>query len=249
MDELAETGYQGVEGLAVLMKEFKDRTEMAQRHLDERHLALVALDGGGDFANPDRGAALLAAHLPLAEFLQRLHGDRLVVTWESRAVVQSTPLDFRTAAHTLNELGRRCQDFEVCLCLLPQTGQRIESEEEIDRILNLVDTRDVFLALDTAHLAECSAEPVRILETYGECLRHIRFKDRSPENDDPEWPLYCPLGEGEIQFSPLIEALKRIGYQGWIGVDLEEPLPQTTEKECAQRSRDCLEELMKEEPS
>jgi inosose dehydratase len=235
LGDIAEAGFKGVEGFPNLFPLYADKTELAKRELDHRQLTLVAMEGHGSFIHPDTTYRVIQENACLAKFAGALGASHLVVTVGPRDQLQSVKQDFAIAAHTLNELARRCLEYEITLCFLPQLGTRVEREDEIDRILNLVDTRDVSLCLDTGHLYQAVEDPVRIFSIYGECLKHVRFRDLTEETDDPERQLYCELGDGVIDFKPIQRVLSGYSYSGWITACLEEET-QYEKKKSAERS-------------
>ncbi|HXK93185.1 MAG TPA: sugar phosphate isomerase/epimerase [bacterium] len=248
LDEIAGLGFAGVEGVSALFEKFADKTELAKKHLHDRHLKLAALAGSGVFTIPGRREEMLHQHSALARFLQKLGTHHLLVTLESREIIESLSHDFKAAAALLDELGKRCLDFfDVYLCVLPQRGSRIETGDEIDRLMNLVDLDAVFLGLDTGQFVLMEEEPAKILKTYGECVRHLHFSD--PVTNEKEekagpagaYPEYGALGEGRMNFAEIKDILEVLDYHGWITAvfDTSHEPP----RETAERSKRFLDHL------
>lgn len=218
LDAAANAGYFGVEGFENLYHDYFNRVEAGKLILTQRRLQLTALSGRGDLVFPDSRDEIIEECLRIAEFLQRLGAEHLVLETGSRIVVENIRHDFRVAAETLNELGKRCKDFNVNLCIQPRVGDRIQQEEEIDRILNEVDEREVFLCPNTGQLLRAEMNPTEILKIYGSCIKHIHLSDipMPPLPDSPEADrrTFCPPGQGIVEFEGVIDALQSIRYEG-----------------------------------
>lgn len=247
LEEIAGLGYAGAEGVSALIDLYADKTEMARKHLQERNVKLAALAGEGAFTHPDRREEILRRISALAAFLQKLDSHHLVVETGPRAVVESISQDFKVMAATLDELGKRCLDFhDVYLCVMPRRGSRIESGEEIDRLMNQVDLDAVFLGLDTGHFPRIEEDPAIILKTYGECVRHLHFSDPVPEDEEErargdEPPSCGGLGQGTMNFTAIQRILEEIDYRGWITVVFD--AGREPPRETAGRSKTFLDQL------
>jgi inosose dehydratase len=80
---------------------------------------------------------------------------------------------------------------------------------------------EVGFAPDAGHIAKGGMDPVRIFEQGAGLIRHVHFKDMSP---DGSWAL---MGRGCIDFRGIVGVLGNSGYRGWIMVEDESPLAET----------------------
>lgn len=222
LDAAAEAGYDGVEGVEYLYRRYSDEVELGKILLTSRRLRLLALSERGDLVIPDKREEIIKTCLRLVEFLQRIGADILILETGSRIIAENIRHDFRVAAATLNELGKRCKDFNVNLCIQPRVGDRIQQEEEIDRILSELDEREVFFCPDTGQLLRAEMDPAEILKIYGSCVKHIHLSDvpmpASPDSPETESRTFCPPGQGIIDFEGIIAALQSIRYTGCAAV-------------------------------
>ncbi len=223
-DALAEAGFCAIEGFCEAQKTFRDKIEKAQHELEWRGLKWLGLPYRGNLAHPENGLTIRKEVLSLAAFLRGIRGSFVVVEIESREEIQSIRQDFRIAAETLNELAGYCSDYDIQIGVQPRVGSRIQSEEEIDRLLNLVDLHDVFFCPDTGHLQMAEMDPARIISIYGSCIRHVHCSDVPapipPGERDPEEAvrIFCPPGQGILDFAAIMKALKSHAYTGWLSV-------------------------------
>jgi inosose dehydratase len=126
----------------------------------------------------------------------------------------------------------------------PHVGGYVEFEDEIEQLLT--DTH-LDLCLDTGHLAYAGMDPVTMLERHANRLAHVHFKDIRGEvlaRVDREqltfWQaieadIFSPIGEGVVDIAAVLNALDRIGYNGFA----------TIEQDRVPGSGSPLDELMK----
>jgi inosose dehydratase len=222
LEESAEIGFQGIELNPHHFELWQDQTEDLQEHLKKNALQLLSTEYQADVIYPDRQEAILKNIAPRLAFLKRMHANLLILYTGQRELLQDKKLDFTTATETINELGKLCLDHDCYLCVMTQFNSRICDHEDIDRLLNSVDTSAVFLGVDTAHIQRTGSQPNDIIKTYGECLKHIRLQDVYPTGEEQkEGNLYAPLGEGSIRFRPIIKSLDELHYDGWLGITLD----------------------------
>ena len=218
----ADLDFQGIEA-----KRFPENDgrlfENVREALKIHSIQWIALGGGGDFVIAEYREDILRENLRIAALLQKFGAAFLVIETGRREIVDTIRQDFNVAAETLTELGKRCTNHDLCACIHPHIGHRIETEEDIDRILNLVDTREVFLCLDVGHLAAAGNDPVHIFKTYGSCVRHVHFQDAVPIVQKHEKQSnFCALGQGIVDFPRILAVMNEQRYDGWITIDCDQ---------------------------
>lgn len=222
IEESAEIGFHGIEFTPDHFQLLHNQTEELQERLKTNTLQMLSVEYHADVIYPDRQESIVKNIIPRLEFLKRMHANLLILHTGQRDILQDKKLDFKIAAETINELGKLCLDHDCYLCVMTHLDSRICDEEDIDRLLNSVDTTAVFLGVDTAHIQRRGTNPNNILKTYGECLKHIRLQDVYPEGDEPKEGIhYAQLGEGCIKFRPIIKTLDELHYDGWLSIALD----------------------------
>ncbi|MGI6458107.1 MAG: sugar phosphate isomerase/epimerase family protein [bacterium] len=229
LDRMAETGYQGVENLMPLREEYENRIEVGRKILEDRNLSLTGLTVQAEFAHPDRQGTIMKECLSTAGFLRDMKAEWLLLNLGSRETYISVREDYRNLANLLNDLGKQCSDSLVRVAVLNAPGSRVEREEDIDRLLNLLDLEVVTFCPDTAGLAHAGEDPVRILKTYYEGIHHVRLQDYVPDEDHPEGGYYCPLGKGALDFTAIASALRENQNLPWVTVSLDNQLKDAPE--------------------
>jgi inosose dehydratase len=125
----------------------------------------------------------------------------------------------------------------------------VETPAEVERLMSLTDPELLGLCLDTGHYRFGGGDPLAALAQYGERIWHVHFKDCDPEvaacsriekwdyTESVRHGVFCELGQGEVNFPAVFEALCARHYQGWIVVE-QDVLPGLgMPKESARRNR------------
>ena len=258
LHEVEELGFHACEPFPRNALTYEQHPEEFQKLLASYHLRLSALYGGGRFGDPARREEIIAYNTRLARFLAALGVDRLVFgPGGPRTPGGSTDEELRQAARTINEAARACDELGVLACVHPHLGTEIETEPEIDTIMELTDPRYVFFCPDTAHLTGAEIDAPRMIRRYGERMRYMHIKDLRAgvieehrnqkvglkvESGTEPLPIFCELGRGVIDYGPIMRALQDVGYHDWITVEIDVSL--TTPKESLQLCRDYLQERL-----
>lgn len=256
--EIEELGFHACEPFPRNALTYEQHPEEFRDLLASYHLRLSALYGGGRFSDPARRAELKAYNTRLARFLSAIGADRLVLgPGGPRRPGGTTDEELREAAKTINEVARACYDLGVLACVHPHLGTEIETESEIDRIMELTDPNYVFFCPDSAHLAGAEIDVPRMIRRYGERMRYMHLKDlrvgaieeRRAQRTGVQvvsgterLPIFCELGRGVIDYGPIMSALQDVGYHDWITVEIDVSL--MTPRESLRICRDYLQERL-----
>lgn len=123
--------------------------------------------------------------------------------------------DIAAIADQFAALGREAAD----------TGARLTLHDHADSPLMLPEDHEIFferdsetpygLTVDTAHLVKSGVTDVAgLIRRFGASIDNFHIKDIA----DGEWAV---LGDGEIDFGPVFQAIHDIGYDGWVSCDEE----------------------------
>ena len=139
-----------------------------------------------------------------------------------------TDAEYRQFADTLNQVGAITLEYGVRSCFHNHVGSVIETREEIDRLLAMVDPTLVFLGPDTGHLAWAGADPVAFCRDYAAQIKTIHVKDVAEDvrvrGRAQEWDygtftangIFAELGEGDVDFPVIFGILRDAGFAGWV---------------------------------
>jgi inosose dehydratase len=158
-------------------------------------------------------------------------------------------------ARTLEAIGRRCLDRGMFAALHPHTGTPIETEAEIDLIMEETDPRLVFFAPDTGQIQKGGGDPVAVIRRYAGRVRHMHVKDygggpvqhdaEGREIDPTGYVGYVPVGSGVVDFAGITRVLDEASYDGWLMVELDgTPRAPRPPREAAAMSKRTMDALL-----
>jgi inosose dehydratase len=141
-------------------------------------------------------------------------------------------LEWREVAQTVHAVARALgHELGMRVVLHHHAGTFVETPAEVDRFLAETDPEEVGLLLDTGHYVYGGGDPLDCVRRHGPRIRYLHLKDaRAAELErvrmtaigmDEAWKrgVFCPLGDGVVDFPRVVEALRGGGYQGWMIVE------------------------------
>jgi inosose dehydratase len=237
--EARQAGYEGIE----LGHKFPRQAAALRAALTPHQLALVSGWYSARLLERDVEQEIAG----MAPHLQLLHAMdcRVVVVCEVSGSVhtdRSRPLgsrpqmsadEWRRLGQRLTALAEHTQERGVRLAYHHHMGTVIQSYDDVVRLME--GTGDaVGLVLDSGHAVFAEADPLRFVGDYGDRIVHVHCKDVRPEVlqdvrqrdtsflDAVVAGCFTVPGDGAIEFAPLLAALRREAYQGWLVVEAEQ---------------------------
>jgi inosose dehydratase len=241
MQDAARIGYQGVER----GRRMPADTEGLRAYLDRYGVALcggwcsgnlmvasIAEEQEAIRAQVEQFAALDAPCIVYAECSNTIQGQI------DRPVSQRPKLgrdDVLTYAAKLSELAKWSADQGCVLSYHHHMGAMVQDAEDIDWLMEGSDPA-LTLLYDTGHLHFAGADPLDVLDKWGDRVHHVHFKDvRQPVLDwvhaqDKSFLDGVAAGvfsvpgdpQGCIDFQGVTDRLKAMDYAGWIVVEAEQ---------------------------
>lgn len=124
--------------------------------------------------------------------------------------------EVRAVADALKAIGERARDGGLVISIHNHVDSLVESEEDMARLLAMLGPHQCGLTLDTAHAVKAGIVGVeRLAVRFREHLLNVHLKDISADGQ------FCALGAGTLALAPILEALSRVNYRGWLIVDEE----------------------------
>jgi len=232
--DIAAAGYHGVEMFDGNLAEYKDKPEQLRGILEEAGVSLVSVYTGANFIYADILPDELRRIQKAAELAATFGAERLVVGGGARRAAGTTDEDYQRLGEALDRVTDIAEAAGLSASYHPHLTTIVESPDELERLMPL--TRIGFCP-DTAHLAAGGADPAAVIRKYPERIRHVHLKDL---RKDPF--SFLPLGQGELDFPDIIQAVKESGYDSWLMVELDEY--DGDPRVAAEISRRYLEELL-----
>ena len=186
-----------------------------------------------------------------AEVSRCVHGERSIPLSRRPRMANE---EWKPFCERLEAVARHLEKQGLRLAYHHHMGTVIEAEQEIDRMMASTGPA-VGLLLDTGHLSFAGGEPLRAIERHAGRIVHVHCKDvrreqlaraRSADLSFLEAVLgdvFAVPGDGSIEFEPILRALARRGYRGWLVVEADQDPARARPLEHARIGHDCLRPL------
>jgi inosose dehydratase len=96
--------------------------------------------------------------------------------------------------------------------------------EQLDLLMDHLDTSACGLCIDPAHLVLAGSDPVAVVRDYGSAIRYVHYKDTYlPEGavDGARYAAFCELGAGAVDLVGMTDQLLGQGYDGLAIIELD----------------------------
>tara|TARA_B100000965_G_scaffold197200_1_gene164667 strand:+ start:1151 stop:2062 length:912 start_codon:yes stop_codon:yes gene_type:complete len=141
--------------------------------------------------------------------------------------------DFKDYGKKLTSFAEYCADFGMPISFHHHMGTAIETEEELDNLMNHTGEA-VKLLFDTGHMTFAGGSSLNVIKKYAKRINHFHAKDirsdiienldRSKESflDAVLKGAFTVPGDGNINFKEVIEVLAQNNFEGWFIVEAEQ---------------------------
>ena len=158
----------------------------------------------------------------------------------------------------LNRLGELAKEKDMTIVYHPHMGTGVQTDSEIQKLMEDTDENTISLLYDTGHLALSGEEPVKMFNKYRHRIKHIHFKDirQSIEQiarlekdsflESIKKGIFTVPGDGYINFVPIMNAIEKSGYQGWVVVEAEQDPAKANPFCYAKKAKEYLNEIEKD---
>lgn len=245
--EIAELGYKGIQLRANTYAPFKDKPQDLKDTIVKNKLVL-AMFSSGNVSIQDDISKDIELHLNHAKFIKALGGSSLQITNSSR------PKDRLPTSEELKKYAKNMS--AVAKVVLEETGiqaayhnhmnQLGETPEEVDIIVNEMNTKHIKLLLDVAHYQQGGGVPADAVLKYKSILHATHIKDTRPDTENKSGYRFVELGQGKVDFESVFANLNKIGFKGWNIIELDSvPVKGRTAYDSAKISHAFLTEKIK----
>ena len=192
--------------------------------------------------NPQQDFAEFQSHV---QFLKEMGAEYVIVcdgggslNWDARGVrTQVEKFDesaWRRLSEGLNRAGEYALEHGIRLVYHAHFGTGVETEEEIDRLMEMTDPGVVWLLVDTGHIYAGGGNPVQVLRKHLSRVGYIHLKDvrkhvledvRAKGTlflDAVRQGMFTTPGDGCIDFESIFNILREGGYEGWMILEAEQ---------------------------
>ena len=209
--EIAAAGYEGVE---VFDGNLLDHSAADFRSLlANSGLQLVAAYAGGNFIFDDILPEELARVTRAADRAAELGALHLVVGGGAKRFDGIRESDYHKLAAALDRVKDLAEARGLRAHYHPHLSTIVEGPKMVAKIFDLT---AIDFCPDTAHLAAAGGDPAQLIRDHAKRISYVHLKgfQRDPF-------AFTPLDRGDIPTGPILQALRDIGYQGWICAELD----------------------------
>jgi inosose dehydratase len=244
-DAIIGMGSSGIAGIEVFtghLVPYYGMESEAKDFLAENKVELTGAYFNSDkFISPADQNAVVSEALSAAKFLSKVGSTFIILNGgvsKSQKPQGFSHDDFKQLAKTMNAIGKSARDYGVLVCMHPHVGCMVESPNDVDRLLEHLDTAFVGLCVHAAHQVVANCDPYEIYEKHDKLINYAHIGEIGKENKG------ALLGEGILDQKRLMKALLNVGYDGWIVIESsKEGIPP---KEYALHAKNYIEkELLK----
>lgn len=233
--ELAkETGYQGWEVAPFMLTDDLDRFDAASRNAYRKQVEaagfeiiglhwLLAKTTGLHLTTPDGQVRSRTSEYlgKLADLCADLGGNVMVLGSPQQRNVpsgQSMESAMENAAEVIRAVVPRLEQRAVRLAIEPlghEEGNFLNTAADARQLQAMIDSPQVQLHLDVKAMSDEPTPVPQIIRENADAMIHFHAND--PNRRGP--------GMGEVDFVPIFQALKEVGYDGWVSVEVFDYTP------------------------
>lgn len=104
----------------------------------------------------------------------------------------------------------------VLLLIEPEPGLLIETADQFEELMRHIDSPAVALNFDIGHSYCVGDDPAPTIRRLARWIRHFHLEDIAASRVHH----HLVPGEGAIDFAATFQAIRDIGYQGWVTIEL-----------------------------
>jgi len=209
LHQFRRIGYDGLQLKGSQYSPFLDSPSQWLAECGEQAGAASALIVGGILDEP--GTEYLRRVLRFGEAV----GTEMIVFCHGASRENQTAEDLKRYAQQLSDLGREAAHGGLKLSVHNHFNQPLMTPRDLRVFFGAADPETVGLTIDTAHLVKSGIDDVAAaIREFGPFIDNFHLKDIQ----DGEFRV---LGAGRIDFAPVFDAIRFIGYDGWVSADEE----------------------------
>ena len=134
----------------------------------------------------------------------------------------------------LRKFGKLANEYGMLMTFHHHIGTVVCTPEEIDRLLNDVNSELLSLCFDDAHFSFYNIDPVEMVKKFASRTGHIhlknirkkmlkRVKDEKMHFIDAiHIGTFTIPGDGDTEYAPILQAFFDAGYKGWIIIEADQ---------------------------
>lgn len=211
--DIGAAGYVGTELFDGNLLDYEGRIGDLRAVLDQSGVVLVAGYSGANFIFDDILGEELARIERAAAVAAELGAEHLVVGGGAKRANGRQADDFKRLGASLDKVIDIGAKAGLRAHYHPHLSTIVEGPEDVREIFRHT---AIDFCPDTAHLAAAGGDPAAQIREFKDRISYVHLKgwQRDPF-------AFTPLDRGDLDMAPIVEALKDIGFSGWITTELD----------------------------
>jgi inosose dehydratase len=241
--EVASLGFKGIQLRANTFAKFGENPAALKALIDQSGLQLCMFSSGSVEIDPAKVDETIAQHVKHATFVKALGGTSIQLTNSLRKKgVKPEDKDLIRLAEVMNEIGAQTKKLGIQATYHNHMDQFGETPEEVDLLVQHMDSSKIKLLLDVAHYFQGGGNPADAVLKYQKVLHSLHVKD--VRQTEPRYR-FVELGQGKVNLEEVFANLDKIKFKGFAIVELDGvPDPGKTPLSCAQTSKQFLKDTI-----
>ncbi|HIE29419.1 TPA: hypothetical protein EYP66_19290 [Candidatus Poribacteria bacterium] len=219
-DAVRGMGAAGIEGIEVftnhIVPYYGMENEVKNFLLTHKIELTGAYFGNERFISPEDEEIVVSEASAAAEFLGKVGAPFIILNGgvsKNQKPDGFSDDDFKQLGKTMNSIGKAVPEYDVAACMHPHAGCMIESPQDLDRLLEHLDTSLVGLCLHAAHQVIAGYDPYEMYEKHAALVKYLHIGEIAADKKG------ALLGEGVLDQKRLMKAILDTGYDGWIIIE------------------------------
>lgn len=240
LDVIRDTGFNGYRftGWPGILKRIGMDLPQLERELSKRDLHIATLSFNGPADDPAGQPQMEKSAREACQFLKRFGATEMVTFSPRRPNKVLVREHLRRACQFYNHLGDVCAEYGIRTGMHNHSqGQLVETQDEIEMLLQWTDPKKFHWCPDTVHLYMANCDILALFRKHARRLIFFDLVDAKYEYQTAEMRLpngkiekpgsqngtfmlgNRDYGDGEVPLQEIMRIIKGVKYKGWINID------------------------------
>jgi len=226
--------------------EFLRRLALFGRVEEMYGIRLASLYTDAEWTNPKRWPYERDVIQANARFLKGC-GAKFLICGGGVAARQKphTDEEYASFAKVLEEIGAYAQKLGIRMVYHPHIDCFVETREQLDRLVAVLDTDLVGLCIDPAHFEVMGDDSVELVRAHINNINYFHFKDVNGTTETltgyDRYQAFCELGTGLIDLPRMTETMLENEFDGLVIIELD--YSESPVESCERNTKYVTEEL------
>ncbi len=210
LKDIAALGFVGYETFGNVIESW-DKTKGGLGPLLEKYQTpLISSFCSGDVRDPAKRSRDIESLKRYSKLVKGLGGKIIVYCADGGRRDYDYKAYKQNIVDSMNDYAKAITDEGLICALHPHTGTPIETQEEIDWVMNAVDTKYMRFAPDIGQIQKGGGDPVKVVKDYLSLVEHMHLKDFAGQDQLKNgYQGYCALGEGQVNLTAILDMMEK----------------------------------------